>query len=209
MSAQEFTNMLKARNVPLATLREQIRAQIAWSQVMAQRLRPRIQITQKDVEAEMARLKKNIGKTRYRPAEIFLAVNEQTSDEQARALAKKIAGQLKRNPSAFPRLASQFSNAAGAAQGGDMGWISPGQLSQTLEDTLSDMNKGEISDVIRTNAGYHILLLRDKREITEQSLPSKGQIRQQLGMERLERLQRRYMLDLKATAYIDKRDTRS
>ena len=53
--------------------------------------------------------------------------------------------------------------------------------------------------------GYHILLVRQKRQITEETLPNREAITQRLGLERLDRAQRRYMMDLRSSAYIESR----
>jgi hypothetical protein len=58
---------------------------------------------------------------------------------------------------------------------------------------------------VRTLSGYSIVLLRDSRTIAKENLPSADDLRQQIGMGRLDRLQRSYLLDLKSAAFIDVR----
>ncbi len=62
-------------------------------------------------------------------------------------------------------MARQFSQAAGAQSGGDMGWVLAGQLEPALDQVLGTMQQNQVSDPIRTLGGYNIMLLRDKRTV--------------------------------------------
>ena len=66
---------------------------------------------------------------------------------------------------AFP-FARQFSQAAGANTGGDLGWVQAGQLSDDLNKALLMLHPGQVSPPIRSAAGYHILMVRDERTIS-------------------------------------------
>jgi peptidyl-prolyl cis-trans isomerase SurA len=61
-------------------------------------------------------------------------------------------------------VARQFSQHPTAATGGDIGWVHDGQLAPELNTALAKMNKGDISDPIRSTGGYYILGLRDRQE---------------------------------------------
>ena len=105
----------------------------------------------------------------------------------------------------FFRVAQQFSKSAGAAKGGDLGWIQQGQLDQDLENAITGLDVNGISAPVKGMSGYHIFLLRDKREIIEETMPSVEGMTSTIGTQRLERLQRRHLQDLKAQAFIDTR----
>ena len=99
----------------------------------------------------------------------------------------------------------QFSKSAGAPQGGDLGWVGQGQLQRELDEVLPRIAVGEISNPVRTSTGYHILSVREQRVVSEENMPSREDVRSILGTQRLERLQRRYLLDLKSAAFIENR----
>lgn len=205
LSYEEFISLLKRQDVEIRTLRRQVRAQIAWSQVIGKVIRPRLRITDQDVEAELNRLKENIGKTEFLLAEIFLPINQSNAPEEVEKFANNLVRQMVERKAPFQRVAQQFSQSAAAARGGDIGWIQEGQLPEPLDNALQNMDKGNLSPPIKTLSGYHILLLRDKREITEETLPSAEEMNQRLGLERLERQQRRLLIDLRSSAFIDVR----
>jgi len=64
----------------------------------------------------------------------------------------------------FENLAGEFSeDPASAQQGGDLGWVATGEMVKPFEDALFDMNKGEVSDVVETQFGLHLIKLDDVR----------------------------------------------
>lgn len=202
---EDFRRALQSRKLNLGTMEDQIRAQIAWAKVVQKRIRPQIEVSEADIDSELELLRAKIGKTEYRVADIFLPINEKKNDAEVSELARKIVAQLRQQPELFPRIAQQVSQAPGAAQGGMIGWVSEGQLAPEIDEKLPGMEIGSISEPVKTSTGYHILLVREKRQITEETLPPREQILERIGMERLERAQRRYMMDLRSSAYIESR----
>ena len=113
--------------------------------------------------------------------------------------------EIKTGKASFFNLAQQFSKAAGAVNGGDTGWLQETQLSEEILTGLQAVKKNQVTKPIKTLSGYHILFLRDIRTLTEDTMPSRDQIYYSLGTERLEKLQRRHLMDLKASSFIDLR----
>ncbi len=201
----QFIGMLESAGINPETLHDQIRAEIAWGTVVAKKVRPQIDVTDTDVDVELAQLKKNIGTAQYLLSEIFLHVDVPARESSVQQTAEKIYQQLKVEPHAFSAIARQFSQSAGASQGGDIGWVETGQSAEAIEDMLLKMSKGSISAPIRTVNGYHILLLRNKRALTKEALPNREEILSKIGNQRLGRRAKSYLLDLKANAFIENR----
>ena len=64
----------------------------------------------------------------------------------------------------FEDLAREYSEDPGSAeQGGDLGWVATGEMVKPFEDALFSMNKGEVSDVVETQFGLHLIRLDDVR----------------------------------------------
>lgn len=205
IDVSEFKKMLKARGINLRTMEDQIKAQMAWGKVIQKKLRPQIEVSEADIDSELEILRGKIGKTEYLVSNIYLPVTEQKKEAEVSSLANRVVGQLRQQPELFPRVAQQLSQAPGAANGGNLGWVSEGQLPEDLEKVLPKLALKEISAPIKTTLGYYIMVVREKREITEATLPKRDDIAQRLGMERIERAQRRYMMDLQGSAYIEVR----
>ncbi|MBE2190717.1 MAG: peptidylprolyl isomerase [Alphaproteobacteria bacterium] len=200
-----FKKALTQHGVRLSTLRSQIEAQLAWTKVVQKRVRPRVEVSDADIESEIEQLRANIGKNQYRLAEIFLPVADGTKSSDVKALARKLSDQLAQTPEAFQKVARQFSQSAGAEQGGMIGWVFGGQVSKEVETVLPSLTVGKVSSPVETPAGFYILLAVDKRQISEDTLPSHDDVMQRIGTQRLDRAQRRYMMDLFSASFIEKR----
>ncbi len=203
--ADKFEVMLNSSGININTLYDQIRAEMAWGKVIGMKVRPRIDVTESDIDAELSNLANNIGGNQYLISEIFLNVESPSQDAQTKQSAQKLYGEAKSNPNAFSKIASQFSQSAGSAQGGNLGWVETDQLDKDIETALAQMNKGDISAPIRGISGYHIILLRDKRAISNDNMPTRDEILSKIGNQRLTRQAKGYMLDLKASAFIENR----
>jgi len=158
----QLETLLKNQGVPLSTLNDQVRALLAWQRVMQRRIRQEITIGDDEIDAAMERLKANIGKPEYLVAEIFLAVDSPDQEDEVRRTADRLVEEVRRGGN-FPALARQFSQSAGAAAGGDLGWVRTGEMSSEVDRALSTMRAGQLSPPVRTATGFHILLVRGQR----------------------------------------------
>jgi|GEM_PF-420136 len=157
-----FRQRLKAAGVSPTTMEDQIRSEIAWSQVVRRKLRPQITISEAEIDTELQRLARNSGKTEFRVAEIYVSTGDGKTEQEALARLEGIANEI-RQGRPFSQLARQFSEAPGAATGGDLGWIQEGVLDGRLDTALKAMKPGDLSPPIRTDNGFHLLFLRDAR----------------------------------------------
>ncbi len=205
MSKEQFSDMLRQGRINIGSMERQIESQIAWQKVVQKQLHRKVQISDVDIDDVLERLANSKGKTEYLLAEIFLPVDELAQEKDVKNLANKFVRQIKKKEVSFVRIAQQFSKAAGSSQGGDIGWIREGYLPEELDEAVAGLGMNEISAAVRSLSGYHIFFLRDKRIMTQENIPTRDQISQNLGLERLDRLQRRHFLDLKAAAFIEKR----
>lgn len=152
--------------VPPEALMSQIRAGLSWTKVIQRELRPRVEIGDDEIDAVIERMRANAGKEEYLVSEIFLSVDNPKDEERVKQFADSLVAQLKQPGGNFGAIARQFSQSAGAASGGDIGWIQSGQLSPELDKALATMQQGAIAGPLRSASGYHILGLREKRTIS-------------------------------------------
>ncbi len=162
MTDDEFIADLNDKGIPPSTLVDQIHAQLAWSRVVQTQVRGQIDITERDVTDALERLKRSAGRPEFLLAEIFLPVDTPGEDSRVRALAERLVDQIRQGAN-FPAIALQFSQAAGASRGGDLGWVPGDQLSNAVREVVTRMPEGSISPPIRDIAGYRIMLLRGRR----------------------------------------------
>ena len=153
---------LQQNKIPLESLQDQLRPQIAWQKILGS-MRRDIEISDSEIDDVLARIKRNQDKPRTKAQEIFLPIDNPQEEDKVLDNAQKIISAL-RNGASFEGLARQFSANASAANGGDLGWMSSGEMDKTLEDALSNMAPGQISAPIRTVRGFYILKLLDRAQ---------------------------------------------
>jgi peptidyl-prolyl cis-trans isomerase SurA len=204
LSGEQFTGILKQQGVPEKTLLRQIKATLAWNKVVKERLKRQVDVSDTDVNTRIERLKSKIGQTEYRVSQIYLPLDGKR-DGEAQQFAQRMAAELQAKKAPFGPVAAQFSKAAGAENGGSLGWIQEGFLDPTLEKVMLSLNEDQISDPVKAGNGLYILYLQKKRTITEESIPPRDELTNAIGFERLDRVQQRTLLDLKSAAFIDRR----
>ena len=205
MPLEKFQAIMKQQRVPKRAMEYQIRAQMAWGEVVQKKIRPDIAVNDLEVDNMLERLRTSIGKNEYLVGEIYLPVDDPAQQGDVSLLAQRLTKEMLQGKVPFPRVATQFSQSASAKRGGDMGWVQDGQLAPELEEVLARMNEGDLSEPIKTLSGYYIITLRKKRQIAEENIPSRDELYHRMGTERLERAQRRHLLDLKSAAFIERR----
>jgi len=153
---------LQQSHIPIETLQDQLRPQIAWQKILGS-MRRDIEISESEIDDVLERIKRNQDKPRTKAQEIFLPIDNPQEENKVLDDARKIVGALL-NGASFEGLARQFSANASAANGGDLGWMSSGEMDKPLEDALSNMSPGQISSPIRTIRGFYILKLLDRAQ---------------------------------------------
>lgn len=142
----------------------QVRAELTWARMIRARMNATVTITDQEVDEALAKLRSSAGQTEELISEILVAVDNPDQEEPQRQAAQRIVEQL-RNGASFPAMARQFSRGTTAASGGEVGWVQRGTLPEEVDSVLARMDKGQISDPIRSIGGYHIVALRDRRKI--------------------------------------------
>ncbi|MBI4998019.1 MAG: SurA N-terminal domain-containing protein [Rhodocyclales bacterium] len=108
-----------------------------------------------------------------RASHVLIAVGAKASDDElkaAEAKADDVLAQAKKSPGDFARLAKQYSQDPGSApKGGDLEWFGRGAMVKAFEDAAFSMKEGQVSDVVRSDFGLHVIKLTGIR--AERSRP--------------------------------------
>jgi peptidyl-prolyl cis-trans isomerase SurA len=164
----QFKQYLQGIGVPYDIAAQQLEATISWVKIVRRKIRGMVDVSDTEVDDLLARMRANVGKTEYHVGEIFIPIDRPDQVDEARRSADRIVEQLKRGVS-FINLAQQFSHGATAQAGGDLGWILPGTLDPALDAALDKIPLHGTSEPIRTSAGWHILLVADRRNFASAS----------------------------------------
>nr|MDP9125227.1 SurA N-terminal domain-containing protein [Pseudomonadota bacterium] len=122
---------------------------------------------------------------------INVAPNATPADvDKAKAQAESVLAQVRKNPAAFADIAKASSQDSGsAAQGGDLDFMTKGAIPGAFSDALFAMKDGDISNVVRSDAGFHIIKLTGVRGGTVKSFDEvKSQIEDKLKQQEAQKL---------------------
>ncbi len=155
---------LSVDGVGQRTLVSQIRAQLAWTQVLREQMGDRAIVTEADVDTQQRLMDQQVGKTEFRVGEIFIPIDDPAQTADAQRFAETVIAELRRG-APFPIVAAQFSQSQGALEGGDRGWVQLSQLDPAVADLVTQMPLGAISNPVKVAGGYAIVTLLARREI--------------------------------------------
>jgi peptidyl-prolyl cis-trans isomerase SurA len=161
-NSSKFDEFLEKNKLPKKPFVSQIRSQIAWSKVLASKIRPKIVITDIEVKEEQENIVLNSEREEILLSEITLPIASPNKMKQARISADKLVNMVK-DGSSFAEVARQFSKSFSAESGGNIGWVETRMLSSALQNIIRNMNVGGISEPILADNSYKILRVNDKR----------------------------------------------
>jgi peptidyl-prolyl cis-trans isomerase SurA len=161
-----FRKALEGDGVQVDRFREEVRRQIVMQRLREREVDERIEVSESEVDLYLDE-QKTVGAERveYNVAHILIRLPEQASPEriaQARARAEKARDEA-RSGADFGRLAASYSDAGDALQGGQMGWRAADRLPELFAVALQALKPGEVSDILRSPGGFHIVRLLERR----------------------------------------------
>ncbi len=163
LPAGALVAQLRQMGVQPRVLYDQIRAQIGWGRLLRQGLGEQAQVSDAEVAEAIAARRARTGVPEYQVAEIFIPVESPEVEAETQRFVQEIIDQLRRG-SPFPVVATQFSQAQSALQGGDLGWVVPDRLDPEVAEIVTQMPPGAISNPVRVAGGFQIVTLRGRRE---------------------------------------------
>ena len=161
LQSGQLLSFIRYNNLSQESLDEEVKAELVWSDLIQRRMQ-NDKITDEDIDQELERIKATADEPTYLLAEIFLAVDEPSKEDEVKANMERLRDAIMGGAS-FPNLARQFSQGASSSAGGDLGWIAQSQLPEGLKDVVPSLPKGHLSDPIRVIGGYALVLMRDER----------------------------------------------
>jgi peptidyl-prolyl cis-trans isomerase SurA len=165
MTLAEFREALERDGVVFAAYREDLREQIILSRLRDREVLDRIQVSDGEIELFLAEVKAPAERVEFNLAHILVRIPEQASPERieaARGRADKVVLEA-RGGGDFARLAASYSDAPDALQGGVLGWRAQDRLPDLFVSALAKMNAGDVSEVLRSPAGFHVVKLLERR----------------------------------------------
>ena len=166
-SEQEFTSALSKMNISETDLKTQYRQGLVIRKMIEQEVSSKISISPEqtrkfyDDNPEVFKIPEMV-----RASHILVKVEAQASDEEKAKAREKIVGLQKRvqNGEDFAAIAKESSDCPSSANGGDLDFFQKGQMVKPFEDAAFALKPGEVSDIVETQFGYHLIKVTEKKD---------------------------------------------
>lgn len=166
LSLQEFYSALEQDGISFNKFRDEIRDEIILVRLKEREVNNRINVTEGEVDNFLhAQENSSDNNYEYRLAHILIQLPEKADvlkNQAMRQRAEAALGQLQ-NGAEFGKVAAEFSDAADAMAGGVLEWRPAAQLTKKFAEILASMKPGEVTSIIQSPNGFHILKLLDRR----------------------------------------------
>ncbi|NQT22172.1 MAG: peptidylprolyl isomerase [Candidatus Omnitrophica bacterium] len=200
---QEFYLVLDKQGISINELEDNYKNAIIAKKLIDLEIGPKIQVT----PIEIIRYFKNhmdefavpeVAKVRS----ILIRVKDGRGSEEALTLTEDIILQLK-SGDGFDEIAKVYSEDSRASSGGDMGYVKKGEMMKKIDDVLFALDIGEYSEVIRTDIGFHIFFVEDKRPPQNKTFDEvKSRIEEIIFNQKIQKKLKEYIEKLRAKAFI-------
>ncbi|OYY84316.1 MAG: molecular chaperone SurA, partial [Methylophilales bacterium 16-45-9] len=166
MSVQEFTQALNAEGISINKFRSDMRNEITISRLRDREIESRVNVSESEIDNYLTtQASSNENRDEYEISHILVRTPEEGSPEEIQKAKTKIdeAVQALQDGASFAKVSASFSDAPNALEGGSLGWKAATQLPSLFLDALKNMQAGEVTPVLRSPNGFHILKLTNKR----------------------------------------------
>lgn len=173
LSPAELRNALGREGIPFAKYREDLRNDIMMQKLREREVDERVQVSDAEVENFLASIAtQSGGDVEYHIAHILVLAPDQGTPEQIEAKRRRAeeALQAVKSGQDFAQVAASYSEAPDALEGGNLGWRAPARLPSVFADPVRAMQPGDVSAVLRSASGFHIVKLLEKRSRNEPSV---------------------------------------
>ena len=144
--------------------------------------------------------------TQNRARHILLRVGPQLSESAARDKLSEFKRRILAGQADFAELARNNSQDGSAAQGGDLGWASPGMFVPEFEDAMNRLEPGQIADPLVSRFGVHLIQLMERRNAPLSQREQREAVRSMLREKKLDEAYATWAQDLRGRAYVEMRD---
>ena len=203
----QLQEMLKREGRTLESYKNHIRDQILVSKITQFEIGNRVKVSEKSIIKYYKKNQKEFweeGKVKTRH---ILFISERGSSENRRRAklrqAKKVLSEIRKG-SDFSKLAIKYSEDVSASSGGDVGFVKRGKMVREFEEAVFSLKPGQISDIVETEYGYHIIKVDEVLPGKTLTLKDvKNRIHKILSMQKQKQVYDDWINELKKSAFIE------
>ena len=165
MDIPAFKKALLEDGIQYRKFREDIRNEITLARLREREVDNRINITESEIDSFIAMQAASNSSDEYEISHILIRAAEDTSPEdlkKLRAKAEDALAQLQAGKD-FAKISASYSDAPNALEGGSLGWKNASQIPALFLEALKPLKAGELSPILRSPNGFHILKVTNRR----------------------------------------------
>jgi peptidyl-prolyl cis-trans isomerase SurA len=207
LSEAQFRQMIAGYGMDYETYREMIRQNLLRLQIIQVKIGSQVNITDEEISrAYLERYGSDGGQTKFIEVSNILVVPDDESAaavEKARQKAEAAREAIGRGAD-FAQAAEMYSEGPAASNGGYLGRFSEGQLDPDFEEIAFKLEAGEVSDVVRTPFGFHVIKVRDiEYEAAPNLEERKAALRAELQQKAVARQLQAYLQKLRSQSFVE------
>ena len=207
LTQEALISALGAQGLTFEQYKAQLREQLERLRLVSEEVRSKIQVGEAEVKAYYEANHQRYSEEMFQARHIFFLVSQNAPESEVNRIKAAAAAVLQeiRSGKDFAELAKKYSDDTSTAKdGGDLGTFKKGDMLPGIQNILETMKPGEVSDLVKTPAGFHIVKL-EKRFVksTKTFDEVKGEIEETLYKKKSEERFKQWADDLKKSAAID------
>jgi peptidyl-prolyl cis-trans isomerase SurA len=144
--------------------------------------------------------------TQTHPRHILLRPGGQLSQTTARGQLAEYKRQIEAGKADFAKLAREHSQDGSAAEGGDLGWVSPGMFVPEFEEVMNKLQPGQIADPSISRFGVHLIQVLERREAPISERELRDMVRNSLREKKFDETYQQWAEEVRGRAYVEYRD---
>ncbi|MFA6078780.1 MAG: peptidylprolyl isomerase [Candidatus Omnitrophota bacterium] len=163
-SREAFERALAQQDINLKDLRARYKEQIMVRRLIDHKVGSKISVSPPEIANFYDKhANEFVQPEQIKLSNILIRPKKNMTMDQAERLANEIESRLREGGS-FEGLAMEYSEGPNASEGGSMGYVKKGDLLPAIEEVVFELKEGEVSPIIKTNLGFHIFKIDEKRE---------------------------------------------
>src|SRR5262245_34011710 len=203
---EQFLQLLKTRGLTLETYKKQVQEGLLVSKVVNAEVRSHLTVLDSELQeaykVKTDQYKVAGGQTVSHILFLLPPYPTEQDEQRLRAKAESVLQQL-RHGGDFATLARQYSDGPSAETGGLLGTFRPGELLPGFEEAVAQLRPGEISDVVRTRVGFHVIRLEARQAGTMRPFEKVNEkIKSEILRDKTERKYQEWLESLRQQSYI-------
>jgi peptidyl-prolyl cis-trans isomerase SurA len=201
----QMRQTIEGEGFNFAEFREQIRGELTATRLRQRVVDSGVQISDQEVNNALSSepAQGSVQQTETRARHILITPNELISEEEAQLRLARLRERIQGGDD-FGEIARANSNDTGSAvQGGELGWVQPGQTVPQFEAQMNKLDVGETSQPFKSAYGWHIVQVMERRQGVGSDEVQRNQAREALYKRRVEEEWEQWLRRLREEAYVE------